>query len=144
MSIVPNPFDRFDLFISTEYHQTVTASVDRADGYKAFKRQVDAWWLALAVGIQRDRRKPFTGERVKFIEGTIFSSDPWRITHLQLLGLVWFGTEALEHPSEIINAANEYANCGFDWIVETVDGAPNKTLAIYNRIASFWLNPGRR
>jgi hypothetical protein len=139
MSIVANPFDRTELFIATEYHPAITATVDRADGYKAFRRQVDAWWLALAIGVQRDQRRELPSERVKFIDGTIFSSDPWRITHLQLLGLIWFGPDALDRPSDIITAANEYANGGFDWIVATVDGAPNRTLAIYNRIDELFV-----
>lgn len=135
MSVIANPFDRSDLYIASEYHSTIIASVDRADGYKPFKRQVDAWWLALGIGVQRHYRKELRpAERVKFMDGTIFGSDPWRITHLQLLGLNWFGPEALSRPSDIINAANEYANGGFDWIVETVSGDPKPTLAVYNRL----------
>lgn len=139
MSVLANPFDRTELFIAEEFHPLITASVDRADGYKPFRRQIDAWWLALAIGIQRDLRKQFTGGRIKFIDGTIFSSDPWRITHLQLLGLTWYGEQALDRPTDIINAANEYANAGFDWIVETTEGSPNRTLAIYNRIDDLLL-----
>jgi hypothetical protein len=134
MSVVANPFDRSELFIAAEYHPAITATVDRADENKAFRRQVDAWWLALAIGVQRDQRRQFSGERIKFIDGIIFGSDPWRITHLQLLGLLWFGADALDRPGDIITAANEYANAGFDWIADTADGAGNRTLAIYNRI----------
>jgi hypothetical protein len=109
--------------------------VDRAEGYRPFKRQIDAWWLALGIGIQRGLRTPLApADRTKFMDGTIFGSDPWRITHLQLLGLNWLGAEALSKPTEIVTAANEFANTGFEWIVETVAGAPNRTLAIYNRI----------
>jgi hypothetical protein len=135
MSVIANPFVRYDLYIAADYHDAITASVDRVDGYKPFKRQVDAWWLALAIGVQRDYRRELSpSNRVKFMDGTIFGSDPWRITHLQLLGLNWFGPEALSRPSDIVTAANAYANGGFDWIVEVASGAPNRTLAIYNRI----------
>ena len=134
MSLVANPFDRSELFIAKEFHETITSAVDRSDGRAPFRRQVDAWWLALSIGIQRGHRKPLTAERVKFVEGTIFGSDPWRITHLQLLGLFWFGPEALAQPSEIVAAANEYANAGFDWVAGTVSGQPNRTLALYNGI----------
>jgi hypothetical protein len=138
MTTIANPFDRSDLYVASQFHDAVLASVDRSDVYKPFRRQIDAWWLALAIGIQREHRKALTPtDRVKFMDGTIFSSDPWRITHLQLLGLNWFGTEALNRPSDIITAANEYANGGFDWIVEAVAGAPNRTLAIYNRIGDL-------
>ena len=135
MSIVANPFDRFELFVGREFHETITSAVDRSDGRAPFRRQVDAWWLAMTIGVQRGQRKPLTAERVKFVEGTIFGSDPWRITHLQLLGLVWFGPDALGHPGDIVTAANEFANAGFDWVVETVSGQPNRTLAMYNGIA---------
>jgi hypothetical protein len=135
MSVIANPFDRSDLFVASEYHEAITSSVDRTDGYKPFKRQIDAWWLGLGIGIQRGHRKPLApAGRTKFMDGTIFGSDPWRITHLQLLGLTWFGSDALGRPSDIVTAANEYANTGFEWIVETAAGAPNRTLAIYNRI----------
>ena len=138
MTTLANPFDRSDLYVASQFHEAVLASVDRSEVYKPFRRQIDAWWLALAIGIQREQRKVLApADRVKFMDGTIFSSDPWRITHLQLLGLNWFGTEALNRPSDIITAANEYANGGFDWIVEAVAGAPNRTLAIYNRIGDL-------
>lgn len=134
MSIVANPFDRSELYIATEYHGAITSTVDRADENKAFRRQVDAWWLALAIGVQRNHRISLPVDRTKFMDGTIFGSDPWRITHLQLLGLLWFGADALDRPGDIIAVANEYANAGFDWIVATTDGAGNRTLATYNRI----------
>ena len=135
MSVIANPFDRSDLYVASAFHDAITATVDRTDGYKPFKRQIDAWWLALGIGVQRGHRKELApADRTKFMDGTIFGSDPWRITHLQLLGLNWFGPEALSRPSDIITAANEYANGGFNWIVETAAGAPNRTLAIYNRI----------
>ena len=56
-----------------------------------------------------------------------------------VVSVQWFGSEALDKPSEIINAANEFANGGFDWIVEGVTGAPNKTLAVYNRIEELFV-----
>lgn len=135
MSVVANPFDRSELLIAREFHETIIGAVDRTDGRAPFKRQVDAWWLAMTIGIQRGSRKPHTPDRVKFVEGTIFGSDPWRITHLQLLGLVWFGPDALAQPSDIVTAANEYANAGFEWVAGTVSGQPNRTLAMYNGIA---------
>lgn len=137
MSTVINPFDRADLYIAAEHHTAITNTVDRSDPAVAFRRQIDAWWLALSIGVRTDERRAITGERVKFMDGTILGSDPWRITHLQLLGLTWFGPDALERPSDIIAAATEYANAGFDWITETVQGAPNRTLAVYTRLSDF-------
>ncbi|WP_322773853.1 hypothetical protein [Synechococcus sp. CBW1107] len=134
MSLIANPFDRADLFLDSKQHQVISDAQSRSDLEKPFRRLVDAWWLALCIGVHRDDRKPFTGDKTKIIDGAIFSSDPWRITHLQLLGLTWSGADALEQPSQIVQAANEYANGGIHWVVETIHGQPNRTLAIYNRI----------
>jgi hypothetical protein len=135
MSLIANPFDRADLLLDSNQHKVISDAVSRsADGEKPFRRLIDAWWLALCIGVHIEDRKPFTGGTTKFNDGAIFSSDPWRITHLQLLGLTWSGADALGQPSQIIQAANEYANGGIGWVVETIHGQPNRTLAIYNRI----------
>lgn len=137
MSALANPFDRTEIFIAAEHHTAITNTVDRSDPTVAFRRQIDAWWLALSIGVQADQRRPLSDSPSKMTDGAIFSSDPWRITHLELLGLSWFGADALDRPRDIISTASEYANYGFDWVTETVQGAPNRTLAIYNRLADL-------
>jgi len=134
MGLIANPFDRSDLYLDSKHHLVISDAVNRSDVEKPFRRFVDAWWLGLCIGVHRNDRKPFNGETIKFNDGAIFSSDPWRITHLQLLGLTWSGAEALGQPNQIIQAANEYANGGIEWVVSTIHGQPNRTLAIYNNI----------
>lgn len=137
MSLILNPFDRSDLLLETKHHSIISDSIARADGEKPFKRFVDAWWLALCIGVRSEQRVKLSGETTKFNDGGIFSSDPWRIIHLQLLGLSWLDSKALDHPNQIIQIASEYANGGIEWIIETIHGQPNRTLAIYNRISQL-------
>ncbi|WP_411871684.1 hypothetical protein [Vulcanococcus limneticus] len=137
MSLIVNPFDRSDLFLETKHHAIVAEAISRADGEKPFKRYIDAWWLALCIGVRKDHRVKLSGDTTKFNDGGIFSSDPWRIIHLQLLGLSWLGSTALDHPTQIIQLSSEYVNGGIEWIVDTIHGQPNRTLAIYNRISEF-------
>lgn len=137
MSRAANPFATTDLYVADEVHGVITDNVHRNDARRPFRRQIDAWWLALLIGLQNGEHRPLTGKTVKFMDGTIFGSDPWRITHLELLGLSWFGPEGLDRPHDIVSRASEYANAGFDWVVETVAGQTNRTLALYSRLGEL-------
>ncbi len=132
---VVNPYLAQDLFISEEYHARLGDFVSR-DPKDAlpFSRQVDAWWIAIGIGVRIGVRTPLPEKRVKFNDGAILNSDPWRITHLQLLVLSEEDKESLSEPSRVIRIATEYANTGFGWIMETLVGEPEATLTLMNRI----------
>jgi hypothetical protein len=108
------------------------------DGSAPFPRQVDAWWMAMSIGVRQGRRTPLPERVVKFNDGGILSSDPWRITQLELLTLSLLGAEALDSPSQTIRMASEFANTGFDWLLETVLGQAEPTLALINAVEELF------
>ena len=65
---------------------------------------------------------PGRDQLVRFNEGGILESDPWRITHLELLILGEQGDEATSNPSSVLQTANEYAVTGFRILAEQLRG----------------------
>ncbi len=65
---------------------------------------------------------PGRDQLVRFNEGGILESDPWRITHLELLILGEQGDEATANPSSVLQIANEYAVTGFRILAEQLRG----------------------
>ena len=57
---------------------------------------------------------PSRDRLVRFNDGGILESDPWRITQLELVILAEQGEEAASNPSTVVQSANEYANTGFN------------------------------
>jgi hypothetical protein len=114
--------------------------VDRkgADGfYRApLERQVDLWWIALCLGVQDGQRSPMPApeRRTKFAEGGILNSDPWRITHLSLLGIGELGEDATSRPAEIVRLANEYVVTGVRILREMLEGAAEPALTLWTRL----------
>jgi hypothetical protein len=74
-------------------------------------------------------------ETTKFHSGVILNSDPWRITHLELLALSEEGAVALDSPQRVIHIASEFANTGLSWIVDRLLGEAEPTLTLANRLA---------
>ncbi len=135
MSGVVNPYVSQDLFIAEEHHARLGDFVSRGakDGLP-FARQVDAWWVAIGVGVRIGAPTPLPEKRVKFNDGAILNSDPWRITHLELLALAEEGEDTLQEPGRVICIVSEYANTGFGWLMETLVGEPEATLTLLNRL----------
>jgi hypothetical protein len=136
MVAVVNPYASQDLFIAAEVSERIGDFVSRAekDG-KPFARQVDAWWLAIGLGVHMGYRTPLPPKTVKFNDGGILSTDPWRITHLELLALAQEGEIVLDKPVQVIRIASEYANAGFPWLIEQLLGEAEPILTLMNRLA---------
>ena len=137
MAGIPNPFANQDLFLSKTFHEHhVDHLVGRGDVRKPFPRQIDLWWLALCFGRRIGYRTQLgdRGTLVKFNDGGILSSDPWRITHLELLSLAELGEKGLEDPAQTIQVANEYVATGLSVIDDLCTGAPEPTLTLATRM----------
>ena len=116
-----------DLWIPASFHKEFVDNnrlVDRGDPRAPFGRQIDLWWYALGIGVAAGERSPLPGrdQLVRFNEGGILESDPWRITHLELLVLGEQGDEATSNPSSVLQIANEYAVTGFRILAEQLRG----------------------
>ena len=95
-----------DLWIPDRFHIEFVKSnrlVKRGDDpLVAFSRQIDLWWFALGVGINIGARTPLPDRSllVRFNEGGILESDPWRITHLELFTLAEKDEETASNPAK--------------------------------------------
>src|SRR3954449_13590799 len=139
MAAVANPYGNQDLFIAADVSERMGDLVARSDkdGAKPFPRQVDAWWLALGLGVRSGQRTRLPEKTVKFNDGGILATDPWRITHLELLALAQEGAEVLDSPAQVIRIASEFANTGFQWLIEKLLGEAEPTLTLMNRLSDF-------
>ena len=104
----------------------------------AFARQVDLWWYAIGLGVNVCERTPLpTPVRpalVNFAEADILASDPWRLTHLELLVLGEQGVEAASNPATVITTANEYAMTGFRLLAEELRGQSDLQIHLFSLI----------
>ena len=142
MTLLANPYASQDLLIDSELHARFSSYTRIKNS--TFPRWIDAWWLGLCVGDTMNRRIPLPegrDRRTKFNDGGILSSDPWRITHLELIALAHGGDEALTRPSEIIRLANELANGGLLWIADALLGEAEPTLRLLNELTDLTNRP---
>ena len=120
-----NPFSASRLEYPTEqmehYQRYVRRSSSGPVDESPFPRMIDFWWAGLSLAV-KDALEPVdlsNAKTTRFIEGSIFDSDPWRIQFLRLIALHVKGEpEILSHPSDIIAMANGLAAAGIPAIVD--------------------------
>ena len=125
MSIEPRYVNQ-DLFLPKSFHtEFKDRLVDQSKEDAPFPREVDLWWYALGIGVSDGNRAalPNRDSLVKFNNGGILESNPWRITHLELLALAEEGEGAAANPRKVVQIANEYAVAGCASLVELLRGS---------------------
>ncbi len=126
-----------DLFLSKPFHTAFRDRlVSQTDDSVPFNRQIDLWWYALGVGVSEGRKTtlPSRDNLVKFNDGGILESDPWRITHLELLVLAERGESDASDPGIVIQTANEYVMTGCELLSEEFRGAVDPQLKLVSCI----------
>lgn len=135
-----NPFQTAELRIPESFREEVSRYCQGPTqegrrtglGEAPFPRMVDMWFLALCIGAKQDNREDLSGVKMhKFMDGTVLSSDPWRIDVLMLLAIsLAKNTAIVAEPAKIMNMANEYVAGGLPLVVDMLkDGDAD---AIYN------------
>ena len=99
-----------------------------------FRRYIDLWWTAMCIGVQEEKRTP-APKWHRFIEGNVLSGDPWRVVHLEMLGIAILGADALKDPNQIIKMANEYAATGIAVLNEVMTGQSDPIWAVSKFLA---------
>lgn len=135
--IESNPYAAYDFFVPEQWHDSYQryTTLARSEGRDLdgvpFPRMIDMWWVALGIGVREGRRSSLGKDPVKFADGAIFGSDPWRITHLGLLAVAEEGESVLHRPSEVVRIACEFAATGSEFLIEAMAGhaRPMKPLA---------------
>ena len=135
-----NPFQTAELRVPESFRDEVSRYCQgpTQEGRKTglgeapFPRMVDMWFLALCLGAKKGNKEDLSGVKMhKFMDGTVLSSDPWRIDALMLLAIsLTKDTTIVGEPAKIINLANEYAAGGLPDVIDMLkDGDAD---AIYN------------
>ena len=120
-----NPFSASRLEYPTEQREHYLHHVQRSSSLPVdespFPRMIDFWWASLSLAV-RNGLEPIdlsNAKTTRFVEGSVFDSDPWRIQFLRLIALhVKSQPEIVGNPSEIISMANGLAAAGVPGIVE--------------------------
>ncbi len=117
-----NPFQGIDISVPVEfkddylrYCQTKTDGTKTIIDQSPFPRMVDMWFLAicLATKLNLDPADISKYETYKIIEGSIFSSDPWRINALILIAISKTeDVEIVTQPRKIMTLVNSLAVTG--------------------------------
>lgn len=120
-----NPFAGIDLIAPAEqresydrYCQTAgRAVIDQSP----FPRMVDFWFAGLALGA-RKKLEPVDLSRqdtFKFIEGSIFDRDSWRVQAVMLIAIaVADNVEIVGEPRRMMAIANGLAAAGIPFVVD--------------------------
>ena len=126
-----------DLFLPKDFHTAYRSRlVNQTDERAPFNRQIDLWWYALGLGVRQGVKTPLPDRDalVKFNDGGILESDPWRITHLELLVMGEKGENAASNPGIVVQTANEYAMTGCNALTEELGGVIDPQLSLLSSI----------
>lgn len=131
-----NPFAGIDLLAPVDqresydrYCQTAgRAVIDQSP----FPRMVDFWFTGFAIAARRGLKPMDLGkDPFKFIEGSIFDRDSWRVQAVMLVAIAHEGSvEVVGEPRRMMALANGLAAAGVPQLVEMLrDGEQD---AIWN------------
>lgn len=128
-----NPFQTIDINVPVEYHESLlrysqsgNTIIDRSP----FPRMVDFWFLSACVAARLGLEPVDVGryDTKKIIDGSIFSSDPWRIHTLMLLAISKTGdVQIVSEPRKIMTLVNGLAVAGLPKVIAMLEdggGAP--------------------
>lgn len=120
-----NPFQSIDISVPEAFHENFDRYSQRGAGavidQSPFPRMVDLWFLSVCVAARmglepEDLAKVRTR---KIIEGSIFSSDPWRVHALMLIAISKLGdVQVVSEPRKMLALANGLAAAGLPEVIE--------------------------
>jgi hypothetical protein len=124
-----NPFQAMELRLPSSYRDEISRYCQGATqdgrgtglGDAPFPRIVDMWFLALCLAARAGKKETDlpADKTYKFMEGTVLSSDPWRIDMLMMLAVSMTGeTEIVAQPRQVINLANQLAAAGMPDVID--------------------------
>ena len=120
-----NPFQSNDVRVTKEFHQEFqrycqsqgTVDIDLSP----FPRMIDFWFLSLCVACQLELEPVDITklDTVKIIDGSIFSSDPWRIDVLMLVAISQSDDLSIaSKPRQMLSIASGLATAGIPKVLE--------------------------
>ena len=132
-----NPFQGMDINVPVEFHDAFRrysqSSGNVAIDKSPFPRMVDLWFLSACIAVRLglkpvDLSKDSTDSTRKIIDGSIFSSDPWRVHTLLLIAIDKTGDiQTVAEPRKIMTLVSGLAVAGLPKVMEILkerDGQP--------------------
>lgn len=119
-----NPFQAIDISVPVEFHEAFTRYCQRSANVvideSPFPRMIDLWFLSVCVASRLGLEPADTTEydTRKIIDGSIFSSDPWRVDLLMLIAISKRGdVQVVSKPREMMSIANGLAVVGLPKVI---------------------------
>lgn len=120
-----NPFQAIDINVPVKFHEMFTRfcqrSTDAIIDQSPFPRMVDFWFLSVCIAARLSLKPEdiVKHETKKIIDGSIFSSDPWRVHVLMLIAIGHTGdVRIISEPRKIISLASSLAVAGLPKVIE--------------------------
>lgn len=124
-----NPFQTIDINVPVEFHEAFSrysqtggnAVIDQSP----FPRMVDLWFLSVCVAARLSLESADISkyDTRKIIDGSIFSSDPWRVHILMMVAIEKTGAvQIVSEPRKMMMIANGLAVAGLPKVIEMLDG----------------------
>ena len=120
-----NPFQAIDINVPVQFHEAFERYCQRSANavidQSPFPRMVDLWFLSVCVSarLKLEPADVVKSKTVKIIDGSIFSSDPWRIHTLMLIAIGNTGdVQIVSEPRKMMTLANGLAVAGLPKIIE--------------------------
>ena len=140
-----NPFQAIDINVPVEFHESFVRycqrSADAVIDQSPFPRMIDLWFLSVCVAARlalepADITKYDTR---KIIDGSIFSSDPWRVDTIMLIAIGKTGdVQIVSEPREMMKLANSLAAAGLPKVIEMLkDGEEGPIWNLSDEIAKM-------
>ncbi len=120
-----NPFQAIDINVPVEFHETFTRYCQRGANavidQSPFPRMVDLWFLSICVAARLELKQADIAKHNirKIMEGSIFSSDPWRVHVLMLVAVGKTGdVQIVSEPRKMMTLVNGLAVAGLPKVIE--------------------------
>ena len=120
-----NPFASVDILVPVEFKDEFARYCQTGGraviDHSPFPRMVDLWFLAVCLAARKDLKAVEIDRRdtYKIIDGSIFSSDPWRVHTLMLIAIAKSGDIGIVvEPRRMIGLANGLATAGFTHVMD--------------------------
>jgi hypothetical protein len=122
-----NPFAQYNIEMPKAYQDKIvsfcaTGSVKRSRIRAPFYRQVDFWYAAFLIAVQRRLDPDQERDTYNVTPASILSTNPWRIPHIQASYFVLTqNLSGLAEHKEVFDFACRMANAGIPKLIQLLE-----------------------
>lgn len=122
-----NPFATYNIEVPKKYSEEIKKFCKTAGGkvtyeFAPFDRQVDFWYFAFIYAIRKSLDPVVEKNTSNITPASIFASDPYRITHIQMAFLGKMGDlEQLANHRKVFDFATQMANAGIPYVLQILN-----------------------